>query len=193
MRIVYSPYYSGSYYVDLNKRKESLLGLKVCGSRELLSELELRAGIVSQELSEPEQLIAFHEALSENISGTIFEKSFRRDEVGVSRQLMAWCDSLLMEGWTPDMDIDTAKLRDLAKIAKRVKSKHISTRWQELTSHLKNHRVLQEDDQVEVHDKEQIPAVILMALDELAKQTTVKYVTNEGDTIQSIPMVSLQA
>ena len=47
MKIVYSPYYSGGYYVDLNKRKESLLGLKVCGSRELLSELELRAGIVS--------------------------------------------------------------------------------------------------------------------------------------------------
>lgn len=185
MRIVYSPYYSGSYYVDLNKRKESLLGLKVCGSKELLSELELRAGIVSQELSEPEQLIAFHEALSENISGTIFEKSFRRDEVGVSRQLMAWCDSLLMEGWTPDMDIDTAKLRDLAKIAKGVKSKHISTRWRELTSHLKSHRVLQEDDHVEVHDKEQIPAVIQMALDELAKQTTVKYVTNEGDIPKS--------
>ena len=51
MRIVYSPYYSGSHYVDLKKRQYSLLGLKVCGSRELLSELELRAGIVSQELS----------------------------------------------------------------------------------------------------------------------------------------------
>ena len=128
MIIVYSPYYSSSYYINLQKRKDSLLGLKICGSRELLSELELRAGIVSQELSEPEQLIAFHEALSGNVSGTIFEKSFRKDEVGVSRKLMAWCDSLLMEGWTPDMDIDTAKLRDLAKIAKGVKSKHISTR-----------------------------------------------------------------
>lgn len=78
MRIVYSPYYSGSHYVDLKKRQYSLLGLKVCGSRELLSELELRAGIVSQELSESEQLIAFHEALSENISNTIFEKSFQK-------------------------------------------------------------------------------------------------------------------
>ena len=116
MIIVYSPYYSGSYYVDLKKRKESLLGLKVCGSRELLSELELRAGIVSQELSEPEQLIAFHEVLSENVTGTIFEQSFRCDEVGVSRQLMAWCDSLLMEGWTPKTTVETAKLRDLAKM-----------------------------------------------------------------------------
>ena len=56
MRIVYSPYYSGSYYVDLQKRKDNLLGLKVCGSMELLSELELRAGIAVQEESEPERL-----------------------------------------------------------------------------------------------------------------------------------------
>ena len=185
MRIVYSPYYSGGYYVDLNKRKESLLGLKVCGSRELLSELELRAGIVSQELSEPEQLIAFHEALSEKISGTIFEKSFKKDEVGVSRELMAWCDTLLMEGWTPDTDINTDKMRGLAKIVKGVKSKHISTRWLDLTRHLKSHCILHKDDHIEVHDKDHIPAVIRMALEELAKQATVSYINNEGEMPES--------
>ena len=185
MRIVYSPYYSGGYYVDLNKRKESLLGLKVCGSRELLSELELRAGIVSQELSEPEQLIAFHEALSEKISGTIFEKSFKKDEVGVSRELMAWCDTLLMEGWTPDTDINTDKMRGLAKIVKGVKSKHISTRWLDLTRHLKSRCILHKDDHIEVHDKDHIPAVIRMALEELAKQATVSYISNEGEMPES--------
>lgn len=185
MKIVYSPYYSGGYYVDLNKRKESLLGLKVCGSRELLSGLELRAGIVSQELSEPEQLIAFHEALSENISGTIFEKSFKKDEVGVSRELMAWCDTLLMEGWTPDTDINTDKMRGLAKIVKGVKSKHISTRWLDLTRHLKSHCILHKDDHIEVHDTDHIPAVIRMALEELAKQATVSYINNEGEMPES--------
>lgn len=188
MRIVYSPFYSGSHFVDLEKRKGSLLGLKVCGSRELLSELELRAGIVSQELSEPERLIAFHKALNDNIPGTIFEKSFRSDEVGVSRQLMAWSDSLLMEGWTPDMDINTDKLKDLAKIVKGVMNKHISTRWHELTGHLKHRRILLEDDCVEVHDKDQIPAVIRTVLEELAKQTTVEYVTNEGEIPESFKL-----
>lgn len=185
MKIVYSPYYSGGYYVDLNKRKESLLGLKVCGSRELLSELELRAGIVSQELSEPEQLIAFHEALSEKISGTIFEKSFKKDEVGVSRELMAWCDTLLMEGWTPDTDINTDKMRGLAKIVQGVKSKHISTRWLDLTRHLKSRCILHKDDHIEVHDKDHIPAVIRMALEELEKQATVSYISNEGEMPES--------
>ena len=56
MKIIYSPFYNSGYYIDLQERKDSLLGLKVCGSLELLSELELRAGIVSQELSEPSRL-----------------------------------------------------------------------------------------------------------------------------------------
>lgn len=180
MKIVYSPFYSGSYYIDLNKRKDSLLGLKVCGSKELLSELALRAGIVSHELSEPERLIAFHESLSENISGTIFEKSFRQDEVGVSRQLMSWSDNLLMEGWTPDLRIDSNKFKDIAKIVKGVKCEHISVRWNKLTNYLKVHRVLQEDDCIEVHDKEQIPAVIKLVLEDLSKQATVMYTTNDG-------------
>ena len=115
MKIIYSPFYSGSYYLDLNKRKNSLLGLKVCGSLELLSELELRAGIVSQETSEPERLVDFHQSLKNNIKDTIFENSFVTDEVGVSRQLMAWCDSLLMEGWTSGTSISSQKLKDLAK------------------------------------------------------------------------------
>ena len=71
MKIIYSPFYNSGYYIDLQQRKDSLLGLKVCGSLELLSELELRAGIVSQELSEPERLVDFHKALSKHIANTI--------------------------------------------------------------------------------------------------------------------------
>ena len=181
MKIIYSPFYSGGYYIDLQKRKDSLLGLKVCGSLELLSELELRAGIVSQELSEPERLVDFHKALSEHIAHTIFEQSFKNDEIGVSRQLMSWSDNLLMEGWTPESDIDSPKLKDLAKIVKGVNNKHISARWKDLATYVSSHPVLHTDDSIEVHDKDQIPAVIKMALEELAKQTTVSYVANEGD------------
>lgn len=180
MKIVYSPFYSNGYYIDLKKRKDCLLGLKVCGSNELLSELELRSGIVSQELSEPERLIDFHEALSGNISDTIFERSFKRDEVGVSRQLMTWCDCLLMEGWTPDANHCSDKLKDLAKLVKGVKSKHISARWKELAKHLENHRIFQEYDSIEVHDTEQIPAVVRNTLDVLEKQMTVNYIVREG-------------
>ena len=181
MKIIYSPFYSGGYYIDLQQRKDSLLGLKVCGSQELLSELELRAGIVSQELSEPERLVDFHKALSKHIANTIFEQSFQNDEIGVSRQLMSWSDNLLMEGWTPESDIDSPKLKDLAKIVKGVTSKHISARWKDLAAYASSHPILHTDDCIEVHDKDHIPAVIKTVLDELAKQTTVSYFPNEGD------------
>ena len=181
MIIYYSPYYIGSYYLDLKKHKDHLLGLKVCGSMELLSELELRAGIVSQDLSESEQLIAFHEALSKNIEGTIFEESFKTDEIGVARQLMAWSDSLLMEGWNPDENVESEKLKALAIIVKSLVGKHISQRWHDITGYLKDHIIFQKEDIIEVHTEELIPTVIKAALEQLSKQATVTYFKPEGE------------
>ena len=120
MKIIYSPEFNSTSYINLEQRQGQLLALKVCVSTELLSELELRAGIVAMEQSEPERLVAFHESLSKNVEGTIFEKSFKTDEVGVARQLMAWTDNLLMAGWTPDTEVDSDKFKALAKIVKGV-------------------------------------------------------------------------
>lgn len=181
MKIIYSPFYSGGYYVDLQKRKDCLLGLKVCGSNELLSELELRAGIAVQELSEPERLVAFHKSLSKNVQGTIFVESFKTDEVGVARQLMAWTDNLLMAGWKPDTEVESDKLKALAKIVKGVVGKHVAQRWQDLATYLKNHIIFQKDDVIEIHTEELIPPVIMSTLEQLANQATVNYVVNEGD------------
>ena len=142
MRFVYSPYYSGSYYVDLKKRKDSLLGFTVCGFKELLAESEMRAGIVYQVLSEPEQLISFHEALNENISGTIFEKSFRGDEVCVPRLLMTWCDSLLMEGWTPETKVQKKDLLPKEgnnKLQKMLGKHGIARQWQRIFNESQRH------------------------------------------------------
>ena len=74
MTIIYSPEFNSTSYINLQQRQGQLLGLKVCGSTELLSELELRAGIVALEQSEPERLVAFYESLSKNVEGTIFNK-----------------------------------------------------------------------------------------------------------------------
>ena len=181
MTIIYSPEFNSTSYINLQQRQGQLLGLKVCGSTELLSELELRAGIVALEQSEPERLVAFHESLSKNVEGTIFKKSFMTDEVGVARQLMAWTDNLLMAGWTPDTKVDSDKLEALAKIVKGVAGKHVAQRWQDLTTYLKDHTIFEKDDGIEVHTEKLIPAVIKSTLEQLANQTTVNYVTNEGD------------
>lgn len=181
MNIIYSPEFNSTSYINLKQRQSQLLGLKVCGSTELLAELELRAGIVALEQSEPERLVAFHESVKNNVAGTIFEESFKTDEVGVARQLMAWTDNLLMAGWTPDATIESDKLKALAKIVKGVIGKHVAQRWQDLSAYLKEHQVFQKDDVFEIHTKELIPAVILSTIDQLAKQATVNYVSNEGE------------
>lgn len=181
MNIIYSPEFNSASYINLQQRRGQLLGLKVCGSIELLSELELRAGITVLEQSEPERLVAFHESVKKNVTGTIFEESFNTDEVGVARQLMAWTDNLLMAGWTPDATIESDKLKALAKIVKGVIGKHVAQRWQDLSAFLKEHQVFQKDDVFEIHTKELIPAVILSTIDQLAKQATVNYVSNEGE------------
>ena len=180
MNIIYSPEFNSTSYINFKQRQGQLLGLKVCGSTELLAELELRAGFVALEQSEPERLVAFHESVKNNVAGTIFEESFKTDEVGVARQLMAWTDSLLMAEWTPDAIIGSDKLKALAKITKGVIGKHMAQRWKDLTAYLKENRIFQKDDVFEIHTKELIPAVIQSTLDQLAIQATVNYVANDG-------------
>ena len=181
MNIIYSPEFNSTSYINLHQRQAQLLGLKVCGSMELLSELELRAGIVAMELSEPERLVAFHQSVKDNVAGTLFEDSFKIDEVGVARQLMAWSDSLMMAGWTPDTHVESNKLKALAKIVKGVAGSHVSQRWKVISAYLQDHVLFQKDDVFEVHTEKLIPAVIRSALDQLANQATVHYVKNEGE------------
>ena len=110
MTIIYSPEFNSTSFINLKNREKQLLGLKVCGSIELLSELELRAGIAVQELSEPERLVAYHDDIKylndksdsdidkRNVMSTIFGKSFETDGIGVTRQMLSRRDNLLMAG-----------------------------------------------------------------------------------------------
>ena len=186
MKLIYSPVFNSTSYLNLDQRRGQWLGLKVCGSTELLSELELRAGIVAPEQTEPERLVAFHASVKNNVGGTVFEQSFRTDEVGVARQLMAWCDALLMAGWTPDTPAPSAKLEALAQIAAGVQGKHVAQRWQDLTAYLSNHTIFSNDDVIEVHVAQLILPVIKATLDQLALQATVDYVTNEGAMLTDV-------
>ena len=181
MKIIYSPEFDSKSYLNFAGRKGKMLGLKVCGSMELLSELELRSGIVPLEKTEAERLVDFHDSLSKNVKGTVFEASFKTDEVGVARQLMAWTDNLLMAGWTADTKVESPKLEALATFVQEVPKIHVAQRWRNVATHLEGHNILTKDDVIEVHTKELIPAVIKATLDQLAEQADVKYVSNKGE------------
>ena len=177
MKIIYSPEFNSTSYINLQQRQGQLLGLKVCGSTELLSELELRAGITIPHQSEPERLVAYHDAIKEIVKKTIFANSFAMDEIGVTRQLLDWRDNLLMAGWDPHKQRFTKKLDNLAALEGKTTPKSQADRWKEVYEYVKNHRLFSEDDRLEVHvSPEVLPLVIRRTLDELNNQGLVEYV-----------------
>ncbi len=189
MTIIYSPEFNSTSYINLEQRKGQLLGLKVCGSTELLSELELRAGIAVQELSEPERLVAYHDDIKyindksnkeidkKNIMSTIFGKSFETDGIGVTRQLLSWRDNLLMAGWDPQKQQCSKKLEDISFLESKTKVKSPANRWNEVFNYVTKHQLLNEGDYIEVYAlPEAIPFVIRRVLDELQNKGFAKYI-----------------
>ena len=177
MNIIYSPEFNSTSYVDLDARKDQLLGLKVCGSQELLSELELRAGFVAQELSEPERLVAFHDAIKTEVKNTLFAKSYETDEIGVTRQLLNWCDNLLLAGWNTMEHLFTMKLKDLALLKNSTKLLFQADRWNKVYDYIQDHKLFDKGDCMEVHaNPDTLPYVIRRTLDKLQEQGVVEYI-----------------
>ena len=176
MKIIYSPGFTSTSYLDLEKRKGSLLGTKVCGSMELLSELELRAGIAVLDISESERLASFCEVMKIVGKDSVFWNSFQIDEMGVAKQLMVWVDSLMMAGWTPDMEVDSDKLKVLAELQRNARIKNVAARWNDLAELVSSRRILDDTDMIEVYMvPECLPLVIRRVLERLANQTHVVY------------------
>jgi hypothetical protein len=176
MKIIYSPGFTSTSYLDLEKRKGSLLGTKVCGSMELLSELELRAGIAVLDISESERLASFCEVMKIVGKDSVFWNSFQIDEMGVAKQLMVWVDSLMMAGWTPDMEVDSDKLKVLAELQRNARIKNVAARWNDLAELVSSRRILDDTDMIEVcMVPECLPLVIRRVLERLANQTHVVY------------------
>ena len=61
MKIIYSPFYIGSYYMDMQTSRVAL-DVQVLETQGLLSQLALHAGIHQQIPSFPERLTSYHKA-----------------------------------------------------------------------------------------------------------------------------------
>lgn len=167
MNIYYSPYFDSHSHLDCEARGKAMLGTLVCGNMQLLDQLELRCGIVAPQQSEQDRMVDYQHALSSVADNTIFAESFKTDEIGVSRQVMAWCDSLAMEGWTPEMTEGASeKLRSLALIAQGVLIKGAAQRWNDVYDYVREHRIFAEGDTIEAcAPREAIPMVVRRVLE----------------------------
>ena len=119
MKILYSPFYNGSYYLDLQDQKVAL-DVQVLETQGLLSQLAMHAGIHQQIPSYPERLTSYHKALLEYDKANkdnIFHKSIDIDSMSVAKTLLRWRDSLSLCGWSKTTTLqDCTRLNTLTEI-----------------------------------------------------------------------------
>lgn len=119
MKIIYSPFYRGSYYIDM-KGQPVTLDVQVLETQGLLSQLALHAGIHQQIPSYPERLTSYHKALLEYDSShpdNLFHRSIAIDSMSVAKTLLRWRDSLALCGWNSQIKLqECRRLSTLAEI-----------------------------------------------------------------------------
>jgi len=119
MKIIYSPFYNGSYYMDM-KARQVVLDVQVLETQGFLSQLALHAGIHQQMPSFPERLTSYHKALLEYDSvkeENIFHRSIKIDSMSVAKTLLRWRDCLALCGWNKNITLEECdRLNTLADI-----------------------------------------------------------------------------
>ena len=119
MKIVYSPFYSGSCYMNMQARQVTL-DVQVLETQGLLCQLALHAGIHQQIPSFPARLTSYHKALleyDESNKENIFHRSIKIDSMSVAKTLLRWRDNLALCGWGKQVRVEECpRLNTLAEI-----------------------------------------------------------------------------
>ena len=121
MKIIYCPYYSGNYYLNMQDNQVAL-DVQVLETQGLLTQLALHAGIHQQIPSYPERLASYHKTLLEydkDHADNTFHKSIDIDSMSVAKSLLQWRDYLAICGWNSDINLNNCtRLNTLAEIDK---------------------------------------------------------------------------
>lgn len=119
MRIIYSPFYNGNYYLNMEGNNVAM-DVQVLETQGLLSQLALHAGIHQQIPSYPERLTAYHKALLEydkENESNLFHRSIVIDSMSVAKSLLRWRDYLALCGWNKAINLQgCSRLNSLAEI-----------------------------------------------------------------------------
>lgn len=126
MKIIYSPFYSGNYYMNMQDNQVAL-DVQVLETQGLLTQLAMHAGIHQQIPSYPERLASYHKALLEydkDHADNTFHKSINIDSMSVAKTLLQWRDYLALCGWNSDTNLSNCtRLNTLAEIDKGFEDK----------------------------------------------------------------------
>lgn len=140
MKIIYSPFYNGGYYMNLQAYQVAL-DVQVLETHGLLSQLALHAGIHQQIPSFPERLTSYHKALLEYDNyntGNLFHRSIQIDSMSVAKTLLRWRDSLALCGWNSKVTLQgCSRLNTLAEIDNRFHDDGIAPLLAKLSDQIK--------------------------------------------------------
>lgn len=139
MKIIYSPFYSGSYFLNLQE-KCLALDVQVLETQGLLSQLALHAGIHQQIPSFPARLTSYHKALLEYDNSNkenIFHRSIKIDSMSVAKTLLRWRDNLAICGWNKQVTLPgSVRLNTLAEIDYYYPDEGVAALMSKLTSRI---------------------------------------------------------
>ena len=139
MKIIYNPFYSGSYYLDMST-KNVALDVQVLETQGLLSQLALHAGIHQQIPSYSERLASYHKALLDydnSKNDNMFHRSIEIDSMSVAKTLLRWRDYLALCGWSKEVTLqECGRLNTLAEIEDYFHDESLACLLAKLTSHI---------------------------------------------------------
>ena len=179
MKIHYSPYFDGEYYIDFQGRGNLLIDELVVGNSGLLSELELRSGMACECLSESERQASYYnaaKAVIESKPDSFISDSFKADEYGVASELLNWRDELIAAGWKPDIRNVSAKLDFLSDIERFITGNGINIKGESdrlIALINSGSNLLQKDDEMIIHfPAEHLSPIIAKLLKKLSDEGT---------------------
>lgn len=129
MKIIYCPFYSGNYYMNMQDNQVAL-DVQVLETQGLLTQLAMHASIHQQIPSYPERLASYHKALLEydkDHADNTFHNSIKIDSMSVAKTLLHWRDYLALCGWNSDTNLSNCtRLNTLAEIDKGFEDKGLA-------------------------------------------------------------------
>ena len=154
MKLIFNPYYDSKVY---EKTNGCVVGEKVVGPQGLLSELELRAGLTGNYLSDFQRTIYYARAMKSAIasnSSLFFTKSFAKDKLGTAAVVLGWRDALVKAGWNKKVT-GSLRLDDLASVEANFDVKGEADRWRSLLDFAGKSSLLNNTDEIEVTCKKE--------------------------------------
>lgn len=137
MIIHFSTNYDGEVFLN---RQTDLMGVSYLGPQGLLQQLELRAGLHTEVKSDVEREADYLNAMAPLMEGTMFQKAFEVDKIGVAGKLLEWRDNLLMAGWDGKCtNTEATKLCVLANIEKDFHSPGTADAWVNVCKEYESH------------------------------------------------------